>query len=105
LVLAAAGSYNTGNASNPGRFVVYGSSIWAVNSLLGSGAVQNRDLALNTFNWLSSDQDLISIHPKEPEDRRLNITGDRMSLVFWWSVVLIPASMVGFGMMVWWRRR
>jgi ABC-type uncharacterized transport system involved in gliding motility auxiliary subunit len=105
LVLAAAGSYNTGSPSNPGRFVVYGSSIWAVNSLLGSGAVQNRDLALNTFNWLSSDEDLISIHPKEPEDRRLNITGDRMSLVFWWSVVLIPASMVGFGLMVWWRRR
>ena len=26
------------------------------------------------MNWLSSDEDLISIRPKEPEDRRINLT-------------------------------
>ncbi len=105
LVLAAAGSYNTGNANNPGRFVVYGSSLWAVNNFLGSRSIVNRDLALNTFNWLTSDEDLISIRPKEPEDRRLNISGARMSMVFWWSVVLLPLCVVGSGLMVWWQRR
>jgi len=105
LVLAAAGSYNTGNPSNPGRFVVYGSSLWATNSIVGSRAVANRDLALNTFNWLTSDEDLISIRPKEMEDRRLNISGNKMSLIFWWSVVLLPLTAVVAGIMVWWRRR
>ncbi|MGA2737954.1 MAG: GldG family protein [Bryobacteraceae bacterium] len=103
LVLAAAGTYNTGKPGNSGRFVVFGSSLWAANDAIGSG--QNRDLAINTFNWLTSDEDLISIRPKEPEDRRLNITGNRMSLIFWWSVVLLPLAVVGGGLMVWWRRR
>ena len=101
LVLAAAATYNTGNPSNPGRFVVYGSSMWAANNFLGSRQISNRDLALNTVNWLTSDEDLISIRPKEPEDRRLNISGNRMSLVFWWSVVLLPLVVVGSGLMVW----
>jgi ABC-type uncharacterized transport system involved in gliding motility auxiliary subunit len=105
LVLAAAGTYNTGKPGSSGRFVVFGSSQWAANSFLGSRSVANRDLALNTFNWLTSDEDLISIRPKEPEDRRLNIIGNRMSVIFWWSVVLLPLSVVGAGLMVWWRRR
>jgi ABC-type uncharacterized transport system involved in gliding motility auxiliary subunit len=48
---------------------------------------------------------LISIRPKETEDRRLEISGNRMNLIFWWSVVLLPLAVVGGGLMVWWRRR
>ncbi len=105
LVLAVAGTYNTGKPGSSGRFVVFGSSTWAANNFLGSRSIANRDLALNSFNWLSSDEDLISIRPKETEDRRLNISGNRMSLIFWWSVVLLPLTVVGAGLMVWWRRR
>jgi ABC-type uncharacterized transport system involved in gliding motility auxiliary subunit len=105
LVLAAAGTYNTGKPGGNGRFVVFGSSQWAANNFLGSRQIANRDLALNTFNWLTSDEDLISIRPKETEDRRLDISGNRMSLIFWWSVVLLPLAVVGGGLMVWWRRR
>jgi len=105
LLLAVAGTYNTGKPGSSGRFVVFGSSQWAANNFLGSRQIANRDLALNTFNWLSADEDLISIRPKETEDRRLNISGNRMNLVFWWSVVLLPLTVVGAGLMVWWRRR
>jgi len=105
-VVAGCGwNYNAGKPGSSGRFVVFGSSQWAVNNFLGSRQIANRDLALNTFNWLTSDEDLISIRPKEPEDRRLNISGNRMNLVFWWSVVLLPLAVVGGGLMVWWRRR
>ena len=41
----------------------------------------NRDLALNTMNWLSSDEDLISIRPKAPEDRRVTMTRAQMNVV------------------------
>lgn len=105
LTLAAAGTYNTGKPGSSGRFVVFGSSQWAANNFLGSRQIANRDLALNTFNWLSADEDLISIRPKETEDRRLEISGNRMNLIFWWSVVLLPLTVVGAGLMVWWRRR
>ena len=68
LTIAAAGSYNTGKENSQGRFVVIGSAAWAANSFLNFNG--NRDLALNTMNWLSSDEDLISIRPKAPEDRK-----------------------------------
>jgi ABC-type uncharacterized transport system involved in gliding motility auxiliary subunit len=105
LVLGVAGTYNTGKTGSTGCFVVFGSSQWAANNFLGSRQIANRDLALNTINWLTADEDLISIRPKEPEDRRLDISGNRMNLIFWWSVVLLPLMVVGAGMMVWFRRR
>ena len=50
----------------------------------------NRDLFLNMINWLTSDEDLISIRPKEPEDRPLNMSAQKLSMVFWLSVVIFP---------------
>ena len=105
LVLAVAGTYNTGKPGNPGRFVVFGSSLWATNNILGSRQVADRDLAMNTFNWLSADEDLISIRPKEPEDRRLNITGNRMTMFFWWTVVVLPLTVIIAGISVLRHRR
>jgi ABC-type uncharacterized transport system involved in gliding motility auxiliary subunit len=103
LVLAAAGTYNSGKESGNGQFVVVGSSSWVANSFLGFNG--NRDLFLNMLAWLSSDIDLISIRPKDPEDRRLNMTNRQMSLVFYESVVGIPLVVLLAGVGVWWRRR
>ncbi|HKW97677.1 MAG TPA: GldG family protein [Bryobacteraceae bacterium] len=104
LTLAAAGTYSTGSGkSKEGRFVVVGSSNWADNNILRFNG--NRDLFLNMMNWLSSDEDLISIRPKEPEDRRLNITGRQMSVLFYSSMVFLPLIVVASGFAVWWRRR
>ncbi len=51
------------------------------NSIM-SAPIGNRDLALNMMNWLTSDEDLISIRPKEPEDRRLRVTGSAIRVLF-----------------------
>jgi ABC-type uncharacterized transport system involved in gliding motility auxiliary subunit len=89
LTLAAAGTYNSsGDKSKEGRFVVVGSSNWVDNNILRFNG--NRDLFLNMMNWLSSDEDLISIRPKEPEDRRLNLSGRQMSVLFYSSMVFLP---------------
>jgi ABC-type uncharacterized transport system involved in gliding motility auxiliary subunit len=103
MVLGAAGTYNTGKENGNGRFVVVGNSGWVANGFLRFNG--NRDLFLNMMNWLSSDEDLISIRPKEPEDRRLNMTARQMSMVFYESVVFIPLLIVLAGVGVWWRRR
>ena len=102
LTLMAAGSYS---GTKPGRFVVSGTSIWAVNSLAGSRQLGNRDLFLNTINWLASDEELISIRPKTPEDQPLNITGQRLTLMAWFSIVIFPLTVVLFGLATWWKRR
>ena len=103
MTIAAAGSYKTGKENTQGRFVVIGSSAWAANSFINFNG--NRDLALNTMNWLSSDEDLISIRPKEREDRRITMTRAQMNWVRITSQFLFPLAVVIAGVTVWWRRR
>lgn len=107
FTLAVAGTYSgnpqaSSNNTKP-RFVVVGSSGFMANNILGFNG--NRDLAMNMLNWLSADEDLISIRPKEPQDRRLNLTRRQMSLVFYSSVLLLPLIVIGAGLSVWWKRR
>jgi ABC-type uncharacterized transport system involved in gliding motility auxiliary subunit len=103
LTLAAAGTYKTGKPNDEGRFVVVGTSSWAANSFLNFNG--NRDLALNTMNWLSSDEDLISIRPKEEDDRRITMTRAQLNLVRSTSQFLLPLGVVVVGIAVWWKRR
>jgi ABC-type uncharacterized transport system involved in gliding motility auxiliary subunit len=103
MTIAAAGSYTTGKENSQGRFVVVGSSSWATNGFLAFNG--NRDLALNAINWLASDEDLISIRPKDPEDRRITLTQAQFNLIRICSQFLIPLLVVAAGITIWWRRR
>jgi ABC-type uncharacterized transport system involved in gliding motility auxiliary subunit len=103
LTIAAAGTYNTGKQNSQGRFVVTGSSSWAANRFLGFNG--NSDLALNTVNWLSSDEDMISIRPKQQEDRRITMTRAQLNMVRATSQFVLPLLVVFIGTMVWWKRR
>ncbi len=103
LSLAAAGSLKGAQGGAQGRFVVVGSSGWISNNTLRFNG--NGDLVMNMLNWLSSDEDLISIRPKEPEDRRLTLSRVQMTGIFYSSVVILPLLIVAAGLAVWWRRR
>ena len=103
LLIAAAGTYNTGKENSQGRFVVIGSSTWAANSFISFNG--NRDLALNAINWLASDEDLISIRPKDREDRRITLTKSQMNALTISSQILLPLLVIVGGVSVWWRRR
>jgi len=103
FTLAAAGTITAG--SNKSRFIVVGTSQWALNNLTGSNSLGNRDLFSNMVNWLTSDEDLISIRPKEPTNQALNMNGQRQVMMFWLSVVFFPLAVVGMGLATWWKRR
>jgi ABC-type uncharacterized transport system involved in gliding motility auxiliary subunit len=103
LNLAAAGTYSTGKESSQGRFVVVGSSTWAANRFIDFNG--NDDLASNAVNWLASDEDLISIRPKPPEDRRITMTGRQLTWVRAVSQFALPLVVVIMGVGVWWKRR
>ncbi len=102
FTLAAAGTIPTGKEKEQGRFVVVGTSNFVANNALRFGG--NRDLALNMLNWLSADEDLISIRPKEPEDRRLTMS-QRQIWTFGFYLLAIPLIIIAAGINVWWRRR
>jgi ABC-type uncharacterized transport system involved in gliding motility auxiliary subunit len=103
MTIAAAGTFNTGKQDAQGRFVVIGSSSWAANSFLKFNG--NSDLALNTIDWLASDEDLISIRPKPEDDRRITMTAAQQNWVRITSQFLLPLVVVFAGVSVWWRRR
>lgn len=103
FTLGAAGTYTSGKEGGNGRFVVVGSSNFASNGFLSFNG--NRDLFLNMLNWLSSDEDLISIRPKEPTDSQLNMSQRQVNLMFYSSVFGLPLLILAFGVGVWWRRR
>jgi ABC-type uncharacterized transport system involved in gliding motility auxiliary subunit len=101
FTLGASGTYQGTN----GRFILVGTSQWAENRAMGSRTLGNRDLFMNMINWLTADEDLISIRPKSTEDRPLTMTTQKLNTVFWLSVVIFPLAVVGFGMATWWKRR
>jgi gliding motility-associatede transport system auxiliary component len=85
------------------RVVVMGDSDFAANS--GLGIQGNRDLFMNIVGWASQQENLISIRPKEPDDRRITLTATQQSNILWLSLLIIPGFIFGSGVYSWWRRR
>jgi ABC-type uncharacterized transport system involved in gliding motility auxiliary subunit len=56
-------------------------------------------------NWLSSDEDLISIRPVAPEDRRITLNRQQFAIVRSVSQFILPLFVVAIGLMVWLKRR
>ena len=85
------------------RVAVIGDSDFASNSVIGIQG--NRDMFMNTIGWLSQQENLIAIRPKEADDRRVTMTATQQSNVMWLSLLVIPACIFGSGVYTWWRRR
>jgi ABC-type uncharacterized transport system involved in gliding motility auxiliary subunit len=85
------------------RLAVFGDSDFASNAAVGIQG--NRDLVLNAINWLAQQENLISIRPREPEDRRITLTADQQFRIQLLSIFLVPGVVLGLGIYTWWRRR
>jgi ABC-type uncharacterized transport system involved in gliding motility auxiliary subunit len=92
------------NAPKPEtRIAVYGDADFPANAYLGFAG--NRDLFMNTVGWLSQQENLISIRPKEADDRRLTMTSTQQNNLVWLSLVIIPGLVIATGVYSWYRRR
>lgn len=85
------------------RVAVLGDSDFAAN--FGLGIQGNRDLFLNIVDWLTQQEDLVAIRPREPEDRRITLTLDEHQRINMLSIFLIPGVVLGTGVYTWWLRR
>ncbi len=92
--------------SEQGRMVVFGSSIFATNGLFSQPQLLNGDMFLNAINWLgSSDGPVLSIRPKEQQNRRINLTPIQGAILSWLALRIVP--LLGFitAAIAWYRRR
>jgi ABC-type uncharacterized transport system involved in gliding motility auxiliary subunit len=85
------------------RVAAIGDSDFAANNYLGVQG--NRDLFMNTVNWLAQQENLIAIRPRDASDRRLTLTANKTAAIFWMSIFIIPAAVLTAGAYTWWRRR
>ena len=85
------------------RIAVFGNSGFASNGVLNN--VGNADLFLNTVSWLTAQENLISIRPREARDSRLSLTDAGKTMISWFSFVILPGAVIAAGIFTWARRR
>jgi len=86
------------------RLVVIGDSDFATNQFM-KYLPTNGDLFLNAVSWLAQDEDLISIRPKSPTDRRVTMTASQQNMLFWLTILFLPGAAIGSGVYIWVKRR
>jgi ABC-type uncharacterized transport system involved in gliding motility auxiliary subunit len=100
----AAGDKPADDAPKPeSRLAVIGDSDFASTRWIGLGG--NADLFLNTANWLAQQEDLIAIRPRDPEDRRVELTQDQQTRIFWITLAIIPLALFANAWRVYWKSR
>ncbi len=85
------------------RMVVLGSADVIDNQYISN--FFNRDLVVNSVNWLAGDEGGISIRPRALRASRFRLTVDQFQIVFALSVLLLPELLLIAGIAVWWSRR
>lgn len=88
------------------RVMVVSTSQLGTNGVLQlSPQLANADLFINGASWLVGDDELISIRPRQPDDRTLFLSQAQKNFIMLSSILFIPALVLGVGILVWWNRR
>ncbi|NEQ20527.1 MAG: ABC transporter [Microcoleus sp. SIO2G3] len=86
------------------RLVVYGNSNFATDGWFEQQL--NSDVFLNSVSWLSKrDEQALSIRPKEPKNRRINLSEVQSGALGWTALLLMPLFGLTTAAVMWWRRR
>jgi len=56
-------------------------------------------------NWLAQQENLISIRPREPADRRITLTDRQAEFIRIMTIFVVPGLVLLAGVQTWWRRR
>jgi gliding motility-associatede transport system auxiliary component len=97
------GSKDQPARSKEARVEVIGNSRFASNEFFR--LQRNGDLFLNSVSWLAEDEDLVSIRPRNADNRRVELSASTGQLLFWFIIIVLPASVLLTGAMVWAKRR
>lgn len=85
------------------RVVVVGSGNFLSNTFLGNGG--NLDLGINIVNWLTSDDNLITVQARPSADTTIDLDQVTLYLIVFTFLLLLPLAFIVTGGIIWWRRR
>ncbi len=85
------------------RVVVVGTGHFLSNTFLGNGG--NLDLGINIFNWLTGDENLITVQPRSSADSAIDLDQVTLYLIVFTFLLLLPLVFIVTGGIIWWRRR
>ncbi len=88
----------TGLQKQNSSVVVFGDADFASNAYLNLSG--NRDLVMNTINWLAEEEDLIAIRPKDTFMQPVILTARQGRIAFWLPVIGLPAIVGALGVAV-----
>ena len=89
----------------PGRLIVYGDADFAANGVIDY--LGNKDLLVNSVNWLVRDDSLIAARAQQKEVGREQffVTQAQGAMAFWLAAVVQPAIFMALGVGIFLRRR
>ena len=85
------------------RVAVVGDADFLSNQYLGNGS--NLEIGVNLVNWLSHDDQLISISPRPAPDTRLELSQQQQLAIAIFFLLLLPLGLLVSGFRIWFRRR
>ena len=86
-----------------GRLVVFGDSDFASNETLD--ALRNKDLFVNSVNWLAGDLSQITVRPNVSRASSFQMSQDEFRRIQYLSLFVLPEAIAIFGVLTWWLRR
>ncbi len=102
LTLSASHETDSGELRSQ-RVAIVGDADFISNRYLGNGA--NLDIGVNLVNWLSHDDNLISISPRPAPDTKLELSHTSQIVISFAFLLVLPALLFSSGLRIWLKRR
>lgn len=91
------------HAGKQQRVVIIGDTDFISNNNIGQGA--NLLFTMNSLNWLTEDENLISISVKQAPDTQLNLDDTQIAIIGFGFLILLPLLLLSAGFFIWHKRR
>ena len=82
---------------------MFGDADFASNEMID--AYLNRDLFVNSVNWLLGDVEAIAIRPNTSRASRFQPTAEEFERIRLLSLFVLPEALAVLGVFTWWSRR
>ncbi len=95
----------TSNNTSESRLIVIGNSGFITNNQFSQQL--NSDVFTNSISWLSKQESAaqLSVRPKEPKNRRINLQAAQSSILSWTALGFVPLIGLLSAVILWWLRR